>query len=94
MSGGIFLNEKQQLLTLTDRSSLHMNGVLEIISYSSESIVLYTILGDIHIRGSELEVGKAFTENGNIAISGNVRSIVFNDNRTKYADNFISRIFR
>ncbi|MBP3334750.1 MAG: hypothetical protein J6L61_01195 [Ruminiclostridium sp.] len=94
MSGGIFLNDRQQVLTLTDRRALCVNGVLEIISYDSECIVLYTVLGDMRIKGSELEIGSAFTENGNIEISGNICSLNFSNNRTKYADNFISRIFR
>lgn len=94
MSGGIFLNDRQQVLTITDRRALCVNGVLEIISYDSESIVLYTVLGDMRIKGSELEIGSAFTGSGNIEISGNICSIHFSDNRTKYADNFISRIFR
>ena len=88
MSGGIFLNERQQVLTLTDRRALCVNGVLEIISYDSECIVLYTILGDMRIKGSELEISNAFTG------SGNIYSLHFSNNRTKYADNFISRIFR
>ena len=94
MSGGIFLNDRQQLLTLTDRRDLCVNGVLEIISYDSENIILYTVLGDMRIKGSELEVGKAFTGSGNVEIRGTICSIHFGDNRTKCADNFISRIFR
>ena len=94
MSGGIFLNERQQVLTLTDRRALCVNGVLEIISYDSECIVLYTILGDMRIKGSGLEISNAFTGSGNIEVSGNIYSLHFSNNRTKYADNFISRIFR
>ena len=51
------MNDRQQLLTLTDRRDLCVNGVLEIISYDSENIILYTVLGDMRIKGSELEVG-------------------------------------
>lgn len=94
MSGGIFLNDRQQTLTLTDRRDLCVNGVLEIISYDSENIILYTVLGDMRIKGSELEVERAFTGSGNVEISGKICSIHFGDNRTKCADNFISRIFR
>lgn len=94
MSGGIFLNDRQQMLTLTDRRDLCVNGVLEIISYDSENIILYTVLGDMRIKGSELEVGRAFTGSGNVEIRGKICSIHFGDNRTKCADNFISRIFR
>ena len=94
MSGGIFLNDRQQMLTLTDRRDLCVNGVLEIISYDSENIILYTVLGNMRIKGSELEVERAFTGSGNVEIRGKICSIHIGDNRTKCADNFISRIFR
>lgn len=88
------MNDRQQMLTLTDRRDLCVNGVLEIISYDSENIILYTVLGDMRIKGSELEVERAFTGSGNVEIRGKIYSIHFGDNRTKCADNFISRIFR
>lgn len=40
----------------------------------------------------KLEVGTAFSENGTVEITGYIRTIHFCDGR--YADNFISRIFR
>lgn len=88
------MNDRQQMLTLTDRRDLCVNGVLEIISYDSENIILYTVLGDMRIKGSELEVERAFAGSGNVEIRGKICSIHFGDNRTKCADNFISRIFR
>ena len=77
------MNDRQQVLTLTDRRDLCVNGVLEIISYDSENIILYTVLGDMRIKGSELEVERAFTGSGNVEIRGKICSIHFGDNRTK-----------
>ena len=77
------MNDRQQMLTLTDRRDLCVNGVLEIISYDSENIILYTVLGDMRIKGSELEVERAFTGSGNVEIRGKICSIHFGDNRTK-----------
>lgn len=83
-----------QSLSLTDRRKLEVSGVLEIVSYNDESITLYTSLGNLHIRGEGLEVGTAFSESGTIEISGYIRSMNFFDNKSRYADNIISRLFR
>lgn len=88
------MDKSLQTLSLTDRRKLTVSGVLEIISYDDENITLYTSLGDLHIRGEELEVGAAFSESGTVGITGYIRSLNFSDNKSRYADNFISRIFR
>ena len=51
-------------------------------------------MGDIRIKGEQLEINTAFSEKDIVVINGFIRSIAFCDNKEKYADNFISRIFR
>lgn len=88
------MEKSLQKLTLTDRRKLEVGGVLEIISYDDENITMYTSLGDLRIGGENLEVGTAFSENGTVEITGYIRTIHFGDSKSRYADNFISRIFR
>ena len=88
------MEKSLQKLTLTDRRKLEVGGVLEIISYNDENITMYTALGNLLIGGENLEVGAAFSENGTVEITGYIRTIHFCDGKSRYADNFISRIFR
>ena len=88
------MEKSLQKLTLTDRRKLELGGVLEIISYDDENITMYTALGNLCIGGENLEVGTAFSENGTVEITGYIRTIHFCDGKSRYADNFISRIFR
>ena len=55
---------------------------------------MYTARGNLRIGGENFEVGTAFSENGTVEITGYIRTIHFSDNKSGYADNFISRIFR
>ena len=88
------MEKSLQKLTLTDRRKLEVGGGLEIISYNDENITMDTALGNLRIGGENLEVGAAFSENGTVEITGYIRTIHFSDNKSGYADNFISRIFR
>ena len=89
------MTEKQsQILTLTDRRELKVNGVLEVVYYDDREITLYTALGDMYIRGNGLEVSDVFSESGAVNINGYVNSVFFGDSKSRYAENFISRIFR
>lgn len=88
------MTDNMQMLSLENRQTLRLSGVIEIIGFTDELITLYTNMGDLRIRGENLEVNKAFTEKGNIEINGYVKSLSYSNNKEKYADNFISRIFR
>ena len=86
-------NIKQQL-TLIDRRTLTVGGIIEIIEYDEENITLFSVMGAIRIKGEQLEINSAFSEKDIVMINGLIRSIAFGDNKEKCADNFISRIFR
>ena len=88
------MQEINQQLTLTDRRILTVSGVIEIIEYDDEKITLFTTMGDIRIRGAGLQINSAFSDSNSVEIKGNVRALFFGDNKEKYNDNFISRIFR
>ena len=88
------MQDIKQQLTLIDRRTLTVGGIIEIIGYDDENITLFSVMGDIRIKGEQLEVNSAFSEKDIVVINGFIRSISFSDNKEKYADNFISRIFR
>ncbi len=88
------MQDIKQQLTLIDRRTLTVGGIIEIIGYDDENITLFSVMGDIRIKGEQLEINSAFSEKDIVVINGFIRSISFSDNKEKYADNFISRIFR
>ena len=88
------MQDIKQQLTLIDRRTLTVGGIIEIIGYEDENITLFSVMGDIRIKGEQLEINSAFSEKDIVVINGFIRSIAFCDNKEKYADNFISRIFR
>lgn len=88
------MDKSLQKILLTDRRKLEVNGVLEIVSYDNENITLYTSLGDLRISGEELEVGTAFSESGLVEITGHIRLMCFSDDKSRYTDNFITKLFR
>ena len=73
-------NIKQQL-TLIDRRTLTVGGIIEIIEYDEENITLFSVMGDIRIKGEQLEINSAFSEKDIVMINGLIRSIAFGDNK-------------
>lgn len=69
-------------LRLTDRRTLNMNGVNEVISFDDSSVVLKTVCGELVIEGTELHISALDTARGAVAVDGNIQSIVYYDVKT------------
>ena len=67
-------------ITLAERKNIVVTGVKKIESFDSEEFLMDTTLGFLHIKGSELEIIKLDTYQGNVSIKGKIDSLTYMDN--------------
>ena len=67
------------VLQLSDRKTLGINGVIEVVSFDDCSIVLKTVCGELVIDGQGLRISTLDTSKGIVAIDGNVQSLTYYD---------------
>ena len=70
-------------LTITERKILIISGVKKIESFDNEEFLMETTLGFLVIKGSELEIIKLDTYQGNVSIKGRVDSLMYLDENLK-----------
>lgn len=70
-------------LTITERKNLIISGVKKIESFDNEEFLMETTLGFLVIKGSELEIIKLDTCQGNVSIKGRVDSLMYLDENLK-----------
>lgn len=70
-------------LTITERKNLIISGVKKIESFDNEEFLVETTLGFLVIKGSELEIIKLDTYQGNVSIKGRVDSLMYLDENLK-----------
>lgn len=63
------------LVSISDRKNIVLSGVKKIDSFDSEEFLLETIMGYIVIKGTELEIVKLDTYQGNVSIKGKINSL-------------------
>jgi sporulation protein YabP len=92
----IALENKKSLITLENRKKMTLDGVLEILSFNDEQILIITVLGDMDIRGEELKMTKLDVQNGDVVITGKISYVVYTseEKRPKKQNSIISKIFR
>lgn len=89
------LNNEEHKLVVIDRQTLNISGILKIESFDSEEFLLKTNMGNLGIKGSNLEIIKLDLLEKQISIRGIINTIVYLDNLVKEKkEGIIKKIFK
>lgn len=84
-------------ISISERKSIVLTGVKKIESFDNEEFLMETTLGYLVIKGSDLEIIKLDTYQGNVSIKGKIDSLMYLDNNSgkkNKEDSLISKLFK
>lgn len=83
-------------LSLTNRGALALNGVVDVISFDLNEVLVETEAGMLMIKGKDLHVNKLNLEKGEVDISGSIDAMQYSDlsNYGQKAESFFGRLFQ
>ena len=83
-------------LELYNREKGTVTGVLDVISFDENTIVLDTDLGLLTIKGKDLHVSRLSLEKGELDLEGPADSLVYSSNEgyRKSNQSLLSRLFK
>ena len=79
---------------VNDRKSIKVTGVRHVDSYDDKEIILKTSMGDLVIKGSELNISSLNLEDGNLQAIGLVENFLYVGEAGAKRKNFIKRILK
>ena len=83
------------IININERKSIVITGVKKIESFDTEEFLLNTNLGILLIKGSNLEIIKLDTLEGNVSIKGKIDSLDYIDSNEKNKDTSIfNKLFK
>lgn len=89
------VNNEEHKLVVVDRQTLNISGVLKIESFDTEEFLLKTNMGNLGIKGSNLEIVKLDLLEKKISIKGIINTIVYLENLVKEKkEGLIKKIFK
>lgn len=89
------IEDKKSNLLLENRKRLSLSGILEVISFNDEIIVLNTNLGTLNIKGEGLKMNKLDVQNGEVIVTGQVNSCVYIGTQSKQdKENILAKLFK
>ncbi|MBP3696305.1 MAG: sporulation protein YabP [Clostridia bacterium] len=80
-------------LVLEDRRLLTLSGVSDVDSFDEETVVVFTDLGELTIRGSDLHINRLSVEVGELTVEGKISALIYSQDAAPKGG-FFSKVFR
>lgn len=85
-----------QNLILENRGKLSISGVLDVLSFDDQVVIIETELGLLTVKGDNLRINKLSIDTSEVIVEGDISSMNYSDNKNteKSKGSFISKIFK
>lgn len=83
-------------LVINNRKTSMVTGVIDVLSFDLNEVLLETELGMMMVKGTDLHVNRLSLEKGEVDLSGNIDSVSYSDVQSsiKHQENLFSKLFR
>ena len=87
---------KAHKIVINNRKSSVVTGVLDVLSFDLNEILLETEQGMLMVKGTDMHVNRLNLEKGEVDLSGNIDSIAYSEIHEigKTSENLIAKLFR
>ena len=85
-----------QNIILENREKLNISGVLDVLSFDDQIIIVETELGLLTIKGENLKINKLNIDTSEVTLDGLISTLSYSnsDSMKKNASGFIGKIFK
>ena len=85
-----------QNLILENRGKLSISGVLDVLSFDDQVVIVETELGLLTVKGENLRINKLSIDTSEVIVEGDISYLTYSDSKTleKSKGSLISKIFK
>ena len=84
-----------QNLVLENREKLSVSGVLDVLSFDDQVVIIETELGLLNVKGDNLHINKLSIDTSEVIVEGDIYSMSYSDKSVdKKGSSLISKIFK
>lgn len=83
-------------VNIVKRNSINISGVKKIENFNDNEFLLETVMGFMNIKGSNLEIIKLDTYQGDVSIKGKIDSIIYTEilSKKNKEESIFSKLFK
>ena len=80
---------------LEDRHRLTVSGVSDVDSFDEQTVIVFTQMGELTVKGEDLHINRLSLEMGELAVEGDITALTYTDRAQKpQQGSFWGRVFR
>lgn len=84
-----------QNLILENRGKLSISGVLDVLSFDDQVVILETELGLLTVKGENIRINKLSIDTSEVIVEGDIASLAYSEKEAeKTKASFMSKIFK
>ena len=84
-----------QNIILENREKLSISGVLDVLSFDDQIVILETELGLLTVKGENLRINKLSLDTGEVIIDGEIYNLGYSEkDSAQKSSGFLGKIFR
>lgn len=84
-----------QNLILENRNRLNISGVLDVLSFDDQIIIVETELGMLTVKGDNLRINKLSIDTSEVIVEGEIISLTYSTkDLDKKSEGFLGKIFK
>ncbi len=84
-----------QNLVLENREKLSISGVLDVLSFDDQVVIVETELGLLNVKGENLRINKLSIDTSEVVVEGDIYSMTYSEkNLDKKGSSLIGKIFK
>ena len=88
------MNDTIHNIIIEGRKKLSVSGVTEVDRFDENTVIFYTSMGELTVKGDDLRVNDLSVSNGEMNIEGRINSVSYSEDTSDAPLSFISRLFR
>ena len=87
-------NATIQNLVLENREKLSISGVLDVLSFDDQVVIVETELGLLNVKGENLRINKLSLDTSEVVVEGDVYSLFYSEKSSDKKSSLIGKIFK
>lgn len=88
-------NSVIQNIVLENRNKLTISGVLDVLSFDDQIVILETDLGLLNIKGEDIRINKLSIDTSDVILEGEIDSLSYSQkDENKKASSILGKIFK
>lgn len=90
-----FTNTTVQNLILENRGKLSISGVLDVLSFDDQIVIVETELGLLNVKGENLRINKLSIDTSEVIVEGDIASLAYSEkDYDKKGTSLFGKIFK